>query len=219
MAWRPGRVLRPELLDTLEPALAEPSLRDLVRINRWLGGHRILLQVLGELAAPREKFSLLDVGAASGDMARAVRRRFPNAWVVSLDRRLPHLAAAEPERVAADAFRLPFRERSFDFVYCSLFLHHFPDGRVVELISRLHSLASRALIAVDLERHPAAYYFLPASRWLFGWNSVTVHDGRISVESGFRPAELAALARAAGAGPVRIRKHRPWFRVSMVISA
>lgn len=212
-------MLRPELLDSLEPARAEASLRDLVRINRWFGGHRILLQVLAGLVRPEEKFSLLDVGAASGDMGRSICRRYRQARVVSLDRRIHHLHAAGPDRVAADAFRPPFPAKSFDFVHCSLLLHHFPDERAVELMRLLRLIARRALIVVDLERHPVACCFLPLTRWLFRWDEITLHDGPISVASGFRAAELDTLAWAAGALRPLIRRHRPWFRISMVLPA
>jgi hypothetical protein len=41
-----------------------------------------------------------------------------------------------------------------------------------------------------------------------------VHDGPISVAAAFRPAELAALVRATGAGSTIVQRHRPWFFAS-----
>lgn len=130
-----------------------------------------------------------------------------------------HLGRAQPPRVAADAFRLPFPNKSFDFVVCSLLLHQFGDAQIIELIRAFRGIARRALVVLDLERHPLPYYFLPATRWLFRWQELTVHDGRISVEAGFRASELAALARAAGGAGFTVRKHRPWFRLSLVLPA
>lgn len=205
------------MLQSADPVATEASLRDLTRINAWLGGHRILAQLFRPLVSPRERFSVLDVGAASGDMGMALGRRYPNAVVTSLDIRLPHIGVAPAPRIAADAFHLPFRSASFDFVTCSLFLHHFREGEVVELIRRLQSVARRALLVLDLERHPLPYYFLPATRWLLRWHEVTVHDGCISVAAGFHLRELAALARQAGASQPLVRRHRPWFRVSLVL--
>ncbi len=214
-----SRILTPEALDTEPAQVVAPSMRDLVRINFWLGGRRILPRLLDPLAHRHEPFSVLDAGAGSGDMARVLRAQFPKAEVTSLDRRPEFLGPAPPPRVAADAFRLPFPERSFDFVTCSLFLHHFPDERVIQLIAALRCVARRALVVVDLERHKLAYYFIPATRVLFRWHPLTVHDAQISVQSGFRPEELGALARAAGAGEFTLRRHRPWFRLSLVIPA
>ncbi len=213
------RVVCPESLDTAESEVAEANLRDLVRINSCLGGYRVLRSVLRPLVGAAEAFSVLDVGAASGDTSIAIRRAYPASTVVSLDRRALHLRRALPPRVAADALQLPFRERSFDFVTCSLFLHHFDDASVVHLIASLRRIARRALIAIDLERHPLAYYFLPATRWLFGWHPMTVQDGRISVGASFRAQELLELARAAGAPEAVVRRHRPWCRLSLVSPA
>jgi SAM-dependent methyltransferase len=216
---RHGRVLKPELLDSAPSKLRNRNLQDIARINRWCGGHRILLRVLRDLVSPREKFSVLDVGAASGDMGQRIREVFPNAKVILMDYRLAHLRNAVLPRVAADAFRLPFLPGTFDFVMCSSVLHHFPDGEVVNLIRKTRSLARRALIILDLERHPIPYHFLPMTRRVFGWSTLTLHDGPISVGAGFRAEELASLTHAAGASAVAVRKHRPWFRLSAVVPA
>ena len=153
-----GRILRPELLESAEPALANRNLRDIARINSWFGGHRALLCVFKDLAPRQKQFSVLDVGAGSGDMGKCLRRRFRNATVVSLDHRSFHLRDAPGPRVAADAFQLPFLPGAFDFVFCSSFLHHFSDLEVIELIVELRRFARRALIVLDLERHPLPYH-------------------------------------------------------------
>jgi SAM-dependent methyltransferase len=197
--------------------LRDLNLQDIVRINRWCGGHRVLLRVLRGLVSSRERFSVLDVGAASGDMGQCIGEVFPNARVLLTDYRLAHLRNTALPRVAADAFRLPFLPGAFDFVICSSVLHHFPDGQVVDLIRKTRSFARRALIILDLERHPIPYYFLPSTRSVFGWSTLTLHDGPISVAAGFRAEELASLTHAAGAGAVTVRKHRPWFRLSAVV--
>ena len=109
------RVLKPQLLETAGPALAEKNLHDMARINRWFGPHRALLRVIRHSVSPQEQFSLLDVGAGSGDMGNCILKRFRHARVVSLDRRSIHLHDARSSRVAADAFR-PFLSKAFDFV-------------------------------------------------------------------------------------------------------
>ena len=115
------------------------------------------------------------------------------------------------------ALSLPFHPGTFDFVVCSSVLHHFPDNEVVDLIRQIRFLARRALIILDLERHPIPYYILPVTRRVFGWSTLTLHDGPISVAAGFRSEELASLTHAAGPSAVTIRKHRPWFRLSAAI--
>ena len=210
------RVIVPEMLDHAPPDVTRASLRDLARVNRFLGGYYVLGRLMASVVRPADGFSVLDVGAASGDMGAAIRRRYPNARVTSLDYKADHLAQAADPRLVADAFRLPFRPASFDFVFSSLFLHHFTDDEVVELFRSFRCVARRAVLAIDLERGPLAYHFLPRSRWLFGWHDVTINDGQISVAAAMKKHELRALAVRAGMDGAQVRVHRPWARLTLV---
>ena len=216
MAIGHERVIVPELLDHASPEVARDNLRDLVRINRYLGGHAILQRMMADFVQPQDRFSMLDVGAASGDMAASLRRRYPRAAITSLDRKCVHLEEAAPPKLAGDAFLLPFAARSFDFVFSSLFLHHFSDEQVVELLGNFRAVARRAVLAIDLERGPLAYYFIPATKWLFGWHDISLYDGPVSVRAAFKREELLALAGRAGLAEARVNVHRPWARLSLV---
>lgn len=216
MVCTKGRIIRPEWLDLQAPDDATASLNDLVKINRLLGGHEVLRKTMAGVAHPGESFTLLDVGAASGDMGACIREIYPAAVVTSFDCKADHLATAADPRVCGDAFHMPFGPRSFDFVHCSLFLHHFQDAGVVDLLRTFAAVARRAVVITDLERHPLAYYFLPLTKLIFGWDRITLHDGPISVEAGFHANELESLAKAAGLAEVRVYRHRPAFRVALV---
>jgi len=208
------RLILPELLDSLPPDEARASLQDLVRINRHWGGHSTLRSLLQENVEREEEFSLLDVGAASGDMGACIGQWYPAARVTSLDYVASHLKGAG-SKVVGDAFRLPFRPASFDYVFCSLFLHHFPNDKVVELLRNFGAVARKGVLAIDLERNPIPYYFMAWSGPILKWDPVTVHDGAISVEAAFRPQELEELARQAGLRNARVRRFRPAFRLAL----
>ena len=210
-----ARFIEPEYLDSAPEPEARRSLRDLERINRWSGGHRLARRLVGKFASASETFTLLDVGSGSGDMGHAVRRGFPRARVTSLDLDPLHAGLAAPPRVIADAFALPFRARSFDFVFCSLFLHHFANERIVRLLHSFGEIAGRAVLAIDLERGPLAWRALGATRWLFHWHPITLHDGPVSVQAGFKLDELRQLAAQAGLSGAIVRRHRPWARLSL----
>lgn len=210
-------MIRPEWLDDEPLEKAQRSLNDLVRINRYLGGHGVFRKTLARLVPDRqERFSVLDVGAASGDMGDVIRKVYSNAQITSLDYRVDHLLRTRAPKLVADAFQMPLADGSFDFAYSSLFLHHFENGKVVELLKGFRRVARRAVVITDLERHPLAYYFLPATKWLFGWDRITLHDGPISVEAAFTAEELKSLAESAGLRNVSVRVHRPAFRLAMV---
>lgn len=205
-----------EKLDDAPPEEARENLLDLIRVNKIFGGYATLRRLIGQFVQPNDAFSLLDIGAASGDMGASLRRSFPRASVTSLDYRMVHLTAASHPKVVGDAFQLPFRPASFDFVFSSLFLHHFSDDQVLELLRNSRAIARRAVLAIDLERGPVAYYFMPATRWLFGWHNISMHDGPASVQAAFKRNELLAIAKRAGLAKASVAAHRPWARLSLV---
>ncbi len=211
------RLIEPEVLDHLSPEKARPNLADLVRINKNFGGHSVLRKTLAHVVGNQDdEFTLLDVGAASGDSARIIQELYPAATVTSLDCNWTNLESAPEPKLIGDAFELPFGIESFDYVLCSLFLHHFDDAEAIKLLSRFYGIAKRALVICDLERHILPYLFLPATRALFGWNKITVSDGIKSVRASFRANELSRLALAAGVQNPDVKVYRPAFRLSMV---
>jgi ubiquinone/menaquinone biosynthesis C-methylase UbiE len=211
-----NRFIEPELLDHADPDEARLNLADLVRINKRFGGYSTACKLLSRVVHTKDRFTLLDVGAASGDTGRYLARAYPNASITSLDYSHVNVEAAPQPKVIADAFALPFAKQSFDFVFSSLFLHHFSDTNVVELLRGFYAVARKAVLITDLERHFLPYYFLPATRPFMKWNRITVHDGIISVRAAFKRKELEQLAKAAGMERVSTNVHRPAFRLSLV---
>jgi len=214
------RLYFPEILDAGAAAPAEiaRSLSDLRRINRWLGGRRVLLEMLEKEVrrARLTRFSFLDVGAGSGDLGEAVKLRFPESRVVICDLKPQHLPGAGSDCVAASAEALPFSDASFDFVSASLLLHHFRDPEAVRLLKHFGRIARRAVLVNDLERHWFPAVFFRMSGPVFARSYVTRHDGVASILKSFLPHELAAMALAAGFSDIIVRRHLPWFRISLV---
>ncbi|HVT92973.1 MAG TPA: methyltransferase domain-containing protein [Bryobacteraceae bacterium] len=209
------RFIESEILEHASPERMRRNLREIALVNRLFGGHTVVRGLFAGLVRPPAAFTVLDVGAASGDMGAAIRRAFPAATVFSLDLQARHLDPGTGPCLAADAFHLPIRDGSVDFVFCSLFLHHFEDEAVVSLLAQFARAARRAVVAIDLERRRMAYHFLPATRWLFRWDAIMLNDGPISVRASFRKGELLDLARRAGLVQARVRRHDPWFRLSL----
>ncbi|HEY7212504.1 MAG TPA: methyltransferase domain-containing protein [Bryobacteraceae bacterium] len=207
------RRIEAEILDDLPPEIARPNLADLIRINRNFGGRSVLEKTLRLVAGPQHAFTILDVGAASGDAAAFIRELYPLSRVTSLDLHWTNLERAPQPKLIADAFALPFAEASFDYVLCSLFLHHFADEESAKLLSGFYTVARKALLVCDLERNILPYLFLPATKWLFRWNDVTVSDGMKSVRAAFRAPELKKIASRAGIPAPDVRAYRPAFRL------
>jgi SAM-dependent methyltransferase len=203
-----GRVIEPERMDHALDAEVQTCLADLRWLNRWFGGEATLRRAFKGY----ERASILDIGAASGEVARFL----PNARVVSLDLQCRNLRQAPRPALCADAFRLPFADNAFEVVTCSLFLHHFDDAQVISLLREFARVARHRVIAIDLERHKIAERFLPVTRPLFRWSEMTVSDGCMSVRAAFSSEELGRLAAQAGLQNVCTKRHIPWFRLSLV---
>jgi ubiquinone/menaquinone biosynthesis C-methylase UbiE len=118
--------------------------------------------------------------------------------------------------VAADAARLPFADASFDFVTACLMLHHFRDADAIRLLRVFGRVARRAVLINDLERHWFPVLFIRAAAPVFARSPITRHDAPASVRQAFQFGELRDLAREAGFRDIEVRRHLPWFRLSMI---
>ena len=206
------------------PAEYEGCLVELRRINEWLGDARALKRsLLKEVVRAQLKwFSVLDVGAGSGELLRvaavATRRRGGRARLVGLELnersaraiREESRAYEEIAAVRGDAFHLPFDTGAFDYVICSLFTHHFRNEDVVRVLREFARVARRRVFVIDLHRHPVAYYFYITVGRLFLHNRLIREDGALSIRRGFKPAELRRLAEAAGWQGIKVRRHFPY---------
>ena len=143
------RIIEQERMDHAPDHEVRTCLADLRRINHWFGGESTLRHALKSY----ERASILDIGAASGEVARLL----PTARVVSLDLQHRNLREAPRPAVCADAFQLPFADNAFEVVACSLFLHHFDDAKVISLLREFARVASVKVAIVDLERHRIAF--------------------------------------------------------------
>ena len=227
----PKRIYEEELLDagagTDEDV--EANLLDLRRINRFLGGTGVVLRAFARSFDGKraDRVSLLDVGTGSADIPSEVSRwcksRGIAATVAALDISERNIrvartrlgVGADLNLVRADAARLPFAARSFDYVTASLFLHHFRDDDVVGLLSEFARVAKRAVIVNDLVRNLVPYYFIRLTGRFILTNWITRNDGPVSVLRGFTRDELSSLAKRAGLSNCRVEHEFP-YRLSLV---
>jgi ubiquinone/menaquinone biosynthesis C-methylase UbiE len=202
----------------------EGCIVELQRINRWLGDASALRD---SLLAEIEKlnlrdFSVLDVGAGSGELLRVVADwarkgdRKVRLTGVELNARSAKAIAARaatfPEMAAVrgDAFQLPFSDNQFDYALCSLFTHHFRNTDVVGILRELRRVSTRGIFVIDLHRHPLAYFFYTTIGRLFLHNRLIREDGALSILRSFTPEELLDLARSAGLDDPKVERHFPY---------
>ena len=205
------------------PEEYEGCLVELRRINAWLGDTRALSQtLLAEIERlGLSSFSVLDVGAGSGELLRAAARwakqsnRAGKFVGVELNARSARaiveesLQFGEISAVRADGFQLPFADNSFDYAICSLITHHFSDSAVVAFLKELSRTAQRSIFVIDLYRNPLAYYLYSTVGRLFLYNRLIREDGALSILRSFTPDELKGLAQKAGLKDIKVSQMFP----------
>lgn len=208
----------------------EGCLVELRRVNRWLGDARALREsLLSEIdKLDLRSFSVVDVGAGSGELLRLVagfaRSRRQGSSLVGVELNQRSCSAileqsgdfGEIGAVRGDAFQLPFVDRQFDYAMCSLFTHHFRDADVITILRELGRVATRQVFVIDLHRNPVPYYFYTTVGKLFLHNRLIREDGALSILRSFKSAELRSLAERAGLEGISVTRSFPY---RLVLSA
>ncbi len=212
-----------ELLDGPLDQRAElvGNLRDLRRVNRYLGGLALSAQGLDLFADGRSELTLLDVGTGGADipvaLIRAWRRDGRRLHVVGVDSRPEVLAAAlvadrgiraieELELRVGDGRALPYPDQTFDVAHVSLVIHHLEPDEAVALLRELERVARLGVIVNDLARGRLALL----GAWLLSHaltaNPFTRHDAPMSVRRAYSLDEIVALLGAAGLREIARRR-------------
>lgn len=207
------------------------DLRNLRRLNRYLGNRRNILSALSRLQARERRagFTLLDIGTGSGDIpvaaAQWAQARNLPAKITALEYdavTIDQAAIQIRQRdnivlVRADAMHPPFRRASFDYVLASQLLHHFSEEAIVALLKNWSQLARRAIIVSDLVRHPLAYCGIRLLTVAGTNNQMTRVDAPLSVRRAFTLAEWRVIFQRANLGPFEVRRAVP-FRMQAILT-
>jgi hypothetical protein len=196
------RTLTPEILDFLAPddPRAVRSRRDLVLINAFMRQSAIMAKALSRRPAPKV---LADLGGGDGRFMLSVARRLAKRWqgvtvmiadqraIVSADTRADFAQLGwRCESLTGDIFQTLPRINP-DIVTANLFLHHFDDAALKELLALA---AARAKTFVACEPRRSGFALLGARLvFVLGANDVSRHDAVASVRAGFAASDLSAL--------------------------
>ena len=158
-----------ELLDGPldDPAALAGNLRDLRRVNRWLGGARLSAAAIDALAAHRPRARPCSTSGPAAPTSRsrssARRQRGP-----APGRRRARQPAGGPRRGrprpaggsrrppassshVGDGRSLPYPDRSFDVAHASLVLHHLEPGEAVGCSARWAASRGSGVVVNDLD--------------------------------------------------------------------
>jgi len=205
--------------DNADPEELRQSLVFIERVNRYLRYTRTLIRHLARLSVawkPGEDISILDIATGSGDVPREIlawgKKRGVDLRITGVDRQAETLQLARETKtgpqirfVRADALALPFTPGSFDYVICSMFLHHLSENEAIAVIESADRISRRGFLIADLERSRRAYAWISLFTLLS--NPMVKHDARVSVKQAFTRDEILELCRRAKVKDVRYHRH------------
>jgi SAM-dependent methyltransferase len=201
----------PEWMDRPQPVSAalETGLRNIASMNRWFGSRRVLKKFLSRWLDAPGVYRILDLATGSADLPRAMvlwaRPRGIKLRIDAVDvndatieiARRECREFAEIDFIRADAltFHSP---TTYDFVHCSLALHHFSEEDAAMLLRRCRGLSHRFVLVTDLER---SVFTTISARMLSAFiyrAPMTRFDAVLSARRAFSFREFHDLADAAG---------------------
>jgi ubiquinone/menaquinone biosynthesis C-methylase UbiE len=209
------RIESEELLDEEDAPRAdmERSLRDLRRINKYLGGVGVYRSLVRKFA-PR---SIVDVGTGTSDLLESVAHV---PLRIGVDFKIDHLLylrdGSRVHRVVGDARRLPFRDGAVDLVTSSHFFHHFsPEENVAILDESLR--VARNVAVTDTRRHYVPLLLVLLLGALRTVGRITRLDAPASVRQGYTVDEARSIAARVRASEAKVVRRWP-FRWAMLLS-
>lgn len=200
-----------EIMDdfSIDGPLLNDALDKLATINKLLGGNGVTLNGLKILLKnqPKDKpITIIDLGCGGGDILRSIanygKKEGYNFQLIGVDANKNATDYATTlstdygniNFVYADVFSEEFKAMDYDIVITTLFLHHFKEQQLLELMGHLLKKAKLGMVVNDLHRHRLAYYLfklitIPVK------NKMIIEDGLTSVLRGFKRKELVSLSK------------------------
>ena len=225
------RTDKEELMDdfSIGGDLLIDTLDKLENINRWLGGNAMTVKSLKKVLKnhPKEQeLTIADIGCGHGDILRDVakfgRKNGYKMKLIGMDANPTAIAYAkklstefsELSFITEDIFSKEFKERTFDVVLATLFLHHFKEDPLVSFLENTLRQTKIAIVVNDLHRHTLAYYlFMLLS--VFIKNKMIIEDGLTSVLRGFKRKDLVKISQR-----IQVKSQISWkwaFRFQWII--
>ena len=181
------RKLQPEILDTLAPddPAALHNRRDLRVINGIMGNPGWIERALLRQLEPDDR--VLEIGSGTGELGQ--RLMASGIPIDGLDR-WPRPNGWPGDRAWHQADLRTFAGyQDYDVVVANLILHQFSEAELADLGRRLTG-RPRLIVACEPHRQRLSQWLCAGLGPLLGANYVTRHDARVSIEAGFRQAEL-----------------------------
>ncbi|MFY7672115.1 methyltransferase domain-containing protein [Tenacibaculum sp. MEBiC06402] len=185
------------------------TLDQIAKINVLLGGNSLTLNGVKQLLKNQPKdqpITIVDLGCGNGDLLRIIAKygrkkgytfqllgidanKFTLEYAMQLSKKYPEITYLEQDVLSEE-----FKEQSYDIALSTLFLHHFTNEEIENILEVLQNQAKIGVVINDLHRHKLAYYLFKIIT-LFIKNKMVKNDGLISILKGFKKQELKNFAK------------------------
>ncbi len=206
------RIDQEEIMDqaTIDLDSLAAAYRDINRSNKLLGGYSATFRSIRSLVASRansDALRILDMGCGDGGMLRYLAQHFRKlnitAEFLGLDLSADAITLArqnsqdypEIKYESGDLLNYLSEPSLYDYVLCTLTLHHFSDREIPEVISACLHYCDDALIINDLQRNKTAYYLFKIFSAIFIRSAVASNDGLVSIRRAFHKNELLKMSK------------------------
>lgn len=189
---------------TLKGELLRDTLDKLGNINKWLGGNRVTIIGIEKLLKnkPKDKtYTIIDLGCGHGDILRLVanfgRKNGYHFKLIGIDANQDAVDYAnelstdfkELSFRNIDIFSEQFEALDFDIALTTLFLHHFKNEAILDLLGNLSKHANLGIVVNDLQRSKIAYGLFKILGLTIS-NDMIVQDGLTSILRAFKRKDL-----------------------------
>jgi ubiquinone/menaquinone biosynthesis C-methylase UbiE len=169
----------------------------------------VTISGLKKLLNKESEFSVCEIGCGGGDNLQALQRwcqsRKLQIKMIGIDINRDCIEIAKnkftPDQASflvSDYRLVDFGNEKPDFVFASLFCHHFTDEELKSVFAWMRSQCRKGFFINDLHRHPLAYYSISWLTRLFSNSYLVKNDAPLSVLRGFTRKECKKLLIASG---------------------
>lgn len=204
------RSTQEELMDdfSLQGEALQEVLDDLEIVNKYLGGNEITIDGLQKMltkCSKDKRITIVDYGCGDGGFllscAAYLKKHNWKFNLIGVDANVHIIESAKKncktikectfmQANVFDTDQLP----EADIALCTLFLHHFKDELIINLLNNIASKTKVGIVVNDLQRNKTALILFKAFSAVFMKSKIAKFDGAVSIARSFIKEDVQRIS-------------------------